>query len=626
MTTITFTVDHGAGPVNYSNHVFEADIWRDTQNGIGRWQALLDPRGVFSPFGIFSVDEPVAISINGVLMMNGYIDDVRPYLDSRGNHVELYQLNGRDLGMDLAQFFYKPLVFDPTPTKGDYRNTLSGNIIRDIITNMQNAGIFGAGNPEINAPAAGIGGAINFEWTSRLNLADGFQAIAKLDNHDFYVDDATTNFIYFPIGTVASGVTLIDFPASPTNNILGLEMGEALGLDMKNYVEVFAGSLDDHYTDLNGTDLATTGWNSANATCTVGNNYAGAPAPGPFGPANFEILTDNGKTSIYCERSVAPAGNRLEMYLDFGALLPVGNGYNQGGSINLEDSSHIRYLVIQDDTDAGIPNLGNNVSVGLQDTTGRRIYYWNVVAGPAPNKQGYTGDLANNEWYEVTCHIGYDVRIAAAFPTADNWFFDVGAAFDWNLVRYIWFSTLQASPNPSWFVVDGLQIPTVDVSALAQNVVTPSPGYRMRAIDRRDLISQFELQDYADDYLAKYIDPLETVKLVTEGQTGTPFAGETVEVVATAFGIGGPLIGNTDTYRILALHHRVVKNSDASEYRGYNFLTEYDLVKNEVNGADQKLDPMRYYKSINPVEAQRRQVRLNQGYRWRKKIKTAYTR
>ena len=164
----------------------------------------------------------------------------------------------------------------------------------------------------------------------------------------------------------------------------------------------------------------------------------------------------------------------------------------------------------------------------------------------------------------------------------------------------------------------------MEVSALAQNVVTPSPAYRMRAIDRYDIISQFELQDFADDYLAKHSEVMDTLKLTTVGQTGTPYAGETVEVVAPTFGVGGPLVTDTETYRILSLHHRVMRNSEDSDYPGFTFLTDYDLVKNEVDGADQEIDPTRYYKSISPQEAFARQRRLWEKYTRTKRIKSSY--
>jgi len=131
MTTITLTING----VDRSNYVTEADIWRDTQNGVGRWQAILDPAGAFNLFGVFNFDETAEIQIDGSLMMRGYVDDIRPHLDDRGYHTGLYRLTGRDRGLDLAQFFYRNLAMGGT--KLLWRNTLSGSIITDVINNLQ---------------------------------------------------------------------------------------------------------------------------------------------------------------------------------------------------------------------------------------------------------------------------------------------------------------------------------------------------------------------------------------------------------------------------------------------------------------------------------------------------------
>lgn len=57
-----------------------------------------------------------------------------------------------------------------------------------------------------------------------------------------------------------------------------------------------------------------------------------------------------------------------------------------------------------------------------------------------------------------------------------------------------------------------------------------------------------------------------------------------LQVVAPDFGIGGPLVTDNVTYRILRLHHRVVKNSSESDIEGYMFTTEYDLVRHQYRG------------------------------------------
>jgi len=110
MTTIGFFV----GVTDYSNYVLTADTWREALTGIGRWEVVLDPRANLWP-GNFAVDATVHIQIDGSTQMRGYIDDILPFMDYRGDisgydlprtrHTGRWKLVGRDFGMDLAQHY-----------------------------------------------------------------------------------------------------------------------------------------------------------------------------------------------------------------------------------------------------------------------------------------------------------------------------------------------------------------------------------------------------------------------------------------------------------------------------------------------------------------------------------------
>jgi len=56
-------------------------------NGIGRWELILDNEGHWWG-GAFNVDDDVTIHINGSLMMMGYVDDISPYIDAKGEYTE----------------------------------------------------------------------------------------------------------------------------------------------------------------------------------------------------------------------------------------------------------------------------------------------------------------------------------------------------------------------------------------------------------------------------------------------------------------------------------------------------------------------------------------------------------
>ena len=81
MTSVVFDVN----VVPYAACVQQVDIWRDTLNGIGRWEVILDPAGncAFPNHHVLAVDDGVRIRIDGVTMMWGTIDDILPYLDRK---------------------------------------------------------------------------------------------------------------------------------------------------------------------------------------------------------------------------------------------------------------------------------------------------------------------------------------------------------------------------------------------------------------------------------------------------------------------------------------------------------------------------------------------------------------
>ena len=75
MTSVTVTI----GGTNYSNYVIQADLWRESLSAIGRFELIMDPHPN-NWSGLFSVDQVVTITIDGIPMMEGYIDDIRPFL------------------------------------------------------------------------------------------------------------------------------------------------------------------------------------------------------------------------------------------------------------------------------------------------------------------------------------------------------------------------------------------------------------------------------------------------------------------------------------------------------------------------------------------------------------------
>jgi len=611
MTTIDFEVNG----TPYDNYVLRADIWREAANGIGRWEVILDPRAGVWP-GIFAVDNNIRIDINGVQMMLGYIDDVKPFREFRdisgydvgtARHTGLWKLIGRDYGMDLAQFYYT------TPAGNDYQYRRADDIVNDVIVSLNTN--FGAVPPpylypEITPPTAPFTAPIiNYDWAPRTYLADGFREIAELVDYDFYVqDNAARTLHFFDIATMGAGTEhtatdLYEFtgvaPTASRTPILEIEVGEALGFKQKNFIEVHAGFLDDHWTEVQGNPAA-----------------PAAPPEWLAGPSS-SILEEfnlflNGKGAIRCIQN----NNANWMYM--GLPIPVGNDPRTG--LDLRDESHIRYLVYQEDTWDGAGVLFDTVCPALRDNNGNIIIYQLTAGGVWPQDFKYTNPLPDLDWVEVRAPIGQDSIIGGWFP-AWQWWLNVTGTFNWSNVDFIYFATAQNSLAGAFFIIDGLQIPSVEVVSLSRVAGVPGTGYRMKHFYRPDIKDQYILDITATKLRDQYKHPLETVNITSVGQTLNIYAGQSLDVVAPAFGIGGPLIGQVERYRIFRLHHSVVKNSSESKIPGYTFLTDYELIKQEATATPQLVNPMRVQFDATPTESMLREFRLEQKYRLQEKYR-----
>jgi len=388
---------------------------------------------------------------------------------------------------------------------------------------------------------------------------------------------------------------------------------------LKNYVEVHAGFLDDHWTE-------------------VVDDPAAAPNPSPdwtAGPSstvteeyNIYLPPFGGKGAIRCTQN----NNADWMYMRL--ILPVGNDPKTG--LDLRDESHIRYCVYQEDTTDGGVVIGlDNVSVALVDDNPGvpRIifYYQNDPASPPLSRDyKYTSEMPDLEWVEVRAPIGQDQVVGAAWPASwwQRWFgawagvpyIWPGGTFNWSNVQEIIFTSAQDTLADGFFIIDGMQIPTVEPVARSTAVVTPSPGYRMKHFYRPDIKDHFVLDALADKLRDQHRYPLETLRVTAIGQTGSIYAAQSLDVLAPVFGIGvAP--ATYDVYRIFRLHHSVVKNSAESQIPGYTFLTEYELIRQEATADPQLIHPTRIEYDLTPTEAMLREFRLEQKYRIRESFR-----
>jgi len=592
----------GWGPAtDYGACVQQMDIWQESLNGVGRWEIIADPAGACSwpavnTIATDRINGRVRLRIDAgagpVTMMRGYVDDVLPFLDTKGYHTRLYRITGRNRGMDLAQHY----------VTGDYINTAAHTIIGNAAGSLLRLIPSELDRITVGVPA----GAIDYE-ADRTYLSDAIRDIANLVNHDFYVDNlvwpANAQLNIFAPGASATAVVLSSVAGALTNNILSIEpFGEEVSFNLKNYIEGTAGSLEDHYTDLNAVD-----WVGTN--CTVTDLVAVPPAV----PAHL-----NGKGAIM---ATLLATGPAQPVIDFDLSAPGMAATYGYASMDLTEPTIGTYNYYLDDSRNAVPNL----NMRLRDTAGNEIEFHRLqtgllIAGGDFNVTEYTvAGGPGPRWRKVDFPLGYNAAIEPVQIAADtkgHWYqFALGPGINWDAIERIRFTTTGNNINVlDFFIVDGLEFPNHEVLSIQQDAVSIAAyGQRMKDFYRPDIRNQYELNDFVTTQLARLKDPKETIRVVATGQTGTPFAAQTLGVIAPAFGLAAQTV-----YRILRLHHRVVKNSEESNYPGYNFTTEYDLVRQSyLAGGPQYVDHTRVINITDPIQSMERKTRLEE--RWRRR-------
>ena len=562
MTTVTFNI----GGNDHSHHVIQADLWRESLTGIGTWEVILDPHP-HNWTGVFAVDQPVSISINGVLMMAGYLDAAKPFLADTGTFTLLYRLSGRDYGLDLATLYII----------ADYRNMRADDIVQAAL-------IASGGELRFASPSAAI--FQNYEFNRKF-LADGIQELAQNAGYDFYVDNVKAAGIvplhFFPVGIPweHTAVNLTSDVGGFGNNILDFDMGETDGFNLANRVEAIAGPLNDHYTDMNVVD-----WVGINATVT-----------NLVPPPTLSVL--HGKSSMLVTNNTGVL-NQIGVELTFPR-------YNHT-VLDLSASTTGKYDYLVHDT----LGVTKRVRIRLRDLNNNEIEFLRL-----PNWLGFTkcyqctDQLHNDEWRTVDFPLGAEAGIEPAVvggATVKGYWYEFAGAFvvpfDWENVDRIRFYTTTNNTNPNdYFVIDGLSLPNVEVISIATDP-TPIGGTRMLPVYRSDIKSQVELDAFAAWKLVRTQDPLENIQIVAIGQTGTPYAAQSLDIRIA------PCIPALTQYRIFSLHHQVVKSSDESLQPGYTFITEYNLIRNELTtGGSQLITPETALFPVSPVKADIRKKR-----------------
>jgi len=472
-------------------------------------------------------------------------------------------------------------------------------------------------------------GVVDYE-ADRTYLGDAIREVLDLVGYDFYVDNtavgagnATLNI--FAPGASAAGVTLISLAGSALSNILHVDpVGEQIGKDIKNYIDGHCGSLSDHWTEFNAEPALggpPWGWVPNNALTSAVTNDAVIFLNPAAGGSSIRITNiSGGLWSPILE---------LDLSVVTGAGAPwttKGDYYGYTGTtIDLSEPCVGSYNYYIDDSVNAVPR----VRMRLRDAAGNEIEWVRTTpfimfgVGFATQGRNCTDypTAAGPSWRKVDFQLGYDCGVewpAVPPDSQGHWNAIAGAgAFNWNTVERIRFNMpLVNIADGDFFCVDGLCFPNLEVRSRPQTAASVASiaavGQRMKDFYQPNIKSQVELNGFVLRKLLELTDAKETLTCTTIGQTGTPFAGQTVDVVAPTLGIGGPAIGNTIVYRIVRVHHKVVKNSEASERPGWTYTTDYELVRYQYYGTVniQYVESTKVISTTSPTESMLRETRL----------------
>ena len=511
------------------------DIWHEG-GGIGRWELMLD--NISGASQILSTNLVASVlGINGTVLMKGYVDDVLPEVKDESAIFSKYvKVTGRNYGRDLANLF---LIYNYTAIKFD-----------DLV---DNALLIASSEITYTSPHTAPVIDLNF---NKSFLQTGFVEAAQRLGYDFIVDNAKALTLWPLASAPSSGVLLKSVVGAADNNILLINPETKAGVDIRNYIRLDAGTLNDHYTEGNAIDFS-------HVNCTVDDDSS-----------VFIAGTSSIKATITSE-------DWAILYLQFP------NYNHQDLDFSEIDESGTIYFV--SDHSVGVDPNAPNVQIYLKDDAGNEI----------TKKQHIT---AYSSWQKIDFKIGIAAEIGSGSAIRE-WMFLTGSSFTWRIKRIgiRIFPDDWVSNNHVW--IDGLKLGGVDVWACAQDIPGSQATYgrRMIPINRTDVKSQVQLQAIADNELANRKDPIYKLNLTCTLQTGLLYAGYLVDVLAPTAYIG---YGSTPVvYRILSIHHAGEPGANLCKW--HDAITELELILHDGGvGAD----PTRFKLASSP------QVAINTRY------------
>lgn len=448
------------------------------------------------------------------IKVNGYTV-LKGYLD-RGRPivrkvVDIFQQEMTLTGRDLGQDLHNKR------NEKMYRKQPADDIIDDM---LNSAGC------EITFTSPGTAPQIQFTEPPQY-LSDAIRKILEKINYDAYVDN-TKAFQMFAQGSGASQFTLKAVAGAADNNILDpVERDEFDAYELRNYIIVRGPKIDDGYSEGNAD-----GWQQeyAGGTITDETNIAAG-------------LVKKGIASI---KFTKPPGNEIVAKLTFPRynwpFLPFERYWSERTGIWVyADYAGPLYIQLED-------NNGDKIGI-------------------------YAGESVVNEWVQLAVSVGLGCDIATwSSGLAKKWFYvSPSVSFNWKVVAI----RIYQSPNMNTMYLDGLSLPFI-MLAIAQDGGSQG-SYKVRQIplERRNVRTQKELEDYATSQAAKRKTPLKPVTLVADGNAGL-VAGimRWIPGWVCTVNIPDDAINNVE-YRMINVHGMVLENPRPD---GHDLIVEVDLI------------------------------------------------
>jgi len=533
--------------IEYDDDVLECIVEHENNFRTRIFEIILDNRGN-QHGGVFHTGDPITIDFEDTENFKGYVENV--FTDDIDGYVNrmVVKLTGVCYGAALARLYMT----------GDYP-TAAITKVDDIFDDALDKAQVDVAAPDKLIYASASAGPVSEYKARRTFLQKMYRELAEREDWDGYVDKVKT-IHFFAIGDAGAheAVDLLEDSESITNNILNLSEGEEIGDQIKNYCELYAGEVKNHWTN-GGTADWTPGFN-----CTISDEYT-IKMPGSI--SSLKLVRSN-------------AGDHfLEL------AFPEYNYTSLDLSVEHENT----IWVLHDDDD-GVANIRPR----LKDGNGNIVEWVKtpiITADP-----GATEDIpADGYFHQIKFPTGEGLTVKAVAITGFWWLHtNVTGTFDWTDVVSIGFNVVLIAGDCNVYF-DYLHLPGVEVVSIAESVVSQTAYLIRKHRDHRpNVVSQRELDNEVDSYILKHKNPIELLFVWATGQKTILYASKSLDVRAPNHGINA-----LTKYRIKRLKHHA-KVGGVPGYPGEDYVTYFELIKHTVAAVDQSLSARRLDMSMRP--------------------------